>query len=92
VWIGPDVGKEGHYAEVLNNDGDPLSNRSVAKDVQDLGALLETASQHGAAWLVIDQPGSIAQLAIAVAPRRQRLGSTPLTIRATPSSVTLKPT
>jgi Transposase len=39
-------------------------------DDADLDALLGTASGHGVAGLVIDQPGSIAQLAIAVAARR----------------------
>ena len=44
----------------------------VANDQADLEALLERAGRHGTPGLVIDQPGSIAQLALAVAARRAR--------------------
>jgi transposase len=70
VWIGLDVGKEAHFAEILDNDGDRVDARAVGNDEADLDALLDTASGHGVAGLVIDQPGSIAQLGIAVAARR----------------------
>jgi len=70
VWIGLDVGKEEHFADVLDDNGDPLFARSISNDEADLDALLERASEHGIAALVIDQPGSIAQLAIAVAARQ----------------------
>ena len=71
VWVGLDVGKEEHFADVLDDDGEPLFARSIANDESDLEALLERAGGHGTPGLVIDQPGSIAQLAIAVAGRRQ---------------------
>jgi transposase len=67
VWVGLDVGKEEHYAEVLDNDGERIFARSVVNDQAALEALLDRASTHGTAGLVIDQPGSIAQLALAVA-------------------------
>ena len=70
VWVGLDVGKEEHFADVLDDVGEPLFARSIANDEADLEALLERAAAHGTAGLVIDQPGSIAQLAIAVARRR----------------------
>lgn len=70
VWIGLDVGKEEHFADVLDDNGDPLFARSISNDEADLDALLERAGDYGTAGLVIDQPGSIAQLAIAVAARR----------------------
>ena len=70
VWIGLDVGKEEHFADVLNDDGEGLFARSISNDEADLEALLDRAAGHGIAGLVIDQPGSIAQLAIAVAARR----------------------
>ncbi|HEX4867487.1 MAG TPA: IS110 family transposase [Acidimicrobiales bacterium] len=70
VWIGLDVGKEEHFADVLDDSGDPLFARSISNDEADLEALLDQAGGHGTAGLVIDQPGSIAQLAIAVAARR----------------------
>lgn len=69
VWIGLDVGKEEHFADVLDDNGDPLFARSVSNDEADLDDLLARAGQHGAAGLVIDQPGSIARLAIVVAAR-----------------------
>ena len=70
MWIGLDVGKEEHFADVLDDDGEPLFARSVGNDEADLEALLDRAGGHGTPGLVIDQPGSIAQLAIAVAARR----------------------
>jgi transposase len=70
VWVGLDVGKEEHFADVLDDDGEPLFARSVTNDEADIEALLDRAAGHGTPGLVIDQPGSIAQLAIAVAGRR----------------------
>ena len=70
VWVGLDVGKEEHFADVLDDDGEAIFSRSIANDEADLEALLERAAGHGTPGLVIDQPGSIAQLAIAVARRR----------------------
>ena len=70
VWVGLDVGKEEHFAEVLDDDGERLFARSVANDQGDLEALLDRGARFGTPGLVIDQPGSIAQLALAVAARR----------------------
>lgn len=70
VWVGLDVGKEEHFADVLDNGGERLFARAVANDQADLEALLDRAARHGTPGLVIDQPGSIAQLALAVAARR----------------------
>jgi transposase len=70
VWVGLDVGKAGHFADVLDNGGERLFARAVANDQADLEALLDRAASHGTPGLVIDQPGSIAQLALAIAARR----------------------
>ena len=70
VWVGLDVGKEEHFADVLDDGGDRLFARAVRNDQCDLEALLDRAAGHGTPGLVIDQPGSIAQLALAVAARR----------------------
>jgi transposase len=70
VWVGLDVGKEEHFAEVLDNDGERLFARSIANDEAALEALLDRAAESGTAGLVIDQPGSVAQLALAVSRRR----------------------
>jgi transposase len=71
VWIGLDVGKEEHFADVLDDHGDRLFGCSITNNEADLDALFDRASRHGTAGLVIDQPGSIAQLAIALAGRRE---------------------
>lgn len=70
VWVGLDVGKGEHFADVLDNGGERLFARAVANDQADLEALLDRAERHGTPGLVIDQPGSIAQLALAVAAKR----------------------
>ena len=70
VWVGLDVGKEDHFAEVLDDDGARLLAQSVANDQAVLEELLTRAAEHGVPALVIDQPGSIAQLALAVARER----------------------
>ena len=70
VWVGLDVGKEEHFADVLDDQGEAIFSRSIGNDESDLVALLDRAADHGTPGLVIDQPGSIAQLAIAVAADR----------------------
>ena len=71
VWIGLDVGKEDHFAEVLDDARERIFARGVANEEAALEALLDRAGQQGTVGLVIDQPGSIAQLTLAVAARRQ---------------------
>jgi len=70
VWVGLDVGKESHFADVLDDDGERLFARAISNEQCDIEALLDRASKHGVPGLVIDQPGSIAQLVLAVAARR----------------------
>jgi transposase len=70
VWVGLDVGKESHFADVLDNDGERLFARAISNDQGDIEALLDRAGKRGVPGLVIDQPGSIAQLVLAVAARR----------------------
>ena len=70
VWVGLDVGKQEHFADVLDDAGERLFCRSVANDQAAIEAVLDRAAGHGTPGLVIDQPGSIAQLALAVAARR----------------------
>ncbi|HLI39862.1 MAG TPA: IS110 family transposase [Streptosporangiaceae bacterium] len=71
VWIGLDVGKESHFADVLDNDGERLFSRAIGNDQGDIEALLDRAGRHGVPGLAIDQPGSIAQLVLAVAAKRE---------------------
>jgi Transposase len=71
VWVGLDVGKESHFADVLDNDGERLFARAIGNDQGDIEALLDRAGKHGVPGLVIDQPGSIVQLVLAVAAKRE---------------------
>ena len=71
MWVGLDVGKEFHHAVVLDDDGDTLIDLRVTNDEADLVGLIDAAAAHGTVALVIDQPGSIAQLALAVAAGRE---------------------
>ena len=51
VWIGLDVGKEEHFADVLDDDGESLFTRSITNDEAALEALLDRAGEHGSpAW------------------------------------------
>jgi transposase len=72
VWVGLDVGKQEHFADVLDDDGERLFSRSVANDQAAIEAVLDRAAGHGTPGLVIDQPGSIAQLALALAVAARR--------------------
>jgi Transposase len=56
VWVGLDVGKEEHYAEVLDDRGERIFARSLVNDQAALEALLDRAAQHGTPGLVMDQP------------------------------------
>jgi len=70
VWIGLDVGKEFHHAVVLDDAGNALFDRRVANTETDLVKVFDAAATHGTTALAIDQPGSIAQLALALARQR----------------------
>lgn len=71
MWVGLDASKENHFAEILDDTGERIFARGVANDEAALEALIDRAGKHGTVGLVIDQPGSIAQLTLAVAARRQ---------------------
>lgn len=71
VWIGLDIGKAEHFADVLDGEGAPLFAGTVANDEADIEALLDRASSFGVPALVVDQPGSLASLVLAVAARRE---------------------
>jgi transposase len=67
-WIGLDVGKADHHATVLNAAGLVVFERPVRNEEAALERLLGDAG--AGAVLVIDQPGSIGTLAVALARRR----------------------
>lgn len=68
AWIGLDVGKGDHHATVLAADGAARFDRPVRNEQAALERLIDDAGEQVA--LVIDQPGSIASLAIAVGRER----------------------
>lgn len=67
-WIGLDVGKGDHHATVLDATGVVVFERPVRNDEGALERLLGDAGAGAA--LVVDQPGAIASLAVALARRR----------------------
>ena len=68
VWIGLDVGKADHHATVIDTAGQVRFDRPVRNSEEAIERLLDDAGERAA--LVIDQPGSIGTLAVAVARRR----------------------
>ena len=69
VWIGLDIGKTEHFADVLDDEGSSLFAGGVANDEPAIAALLDRAASLGSPALVVDQAGSLAQLVITVAAR-----------------------
>jgi Transposase len=47
VWVGLDVGKKEHFADVLDDEGERLFARAVTNDQADLEALLDRAPGTG---------------------------------------------
>jgi len=67
VWVGVDVGKEFHWAVVLDAEGGVLLSRRVENDQADLCVLLEEVLALGAeATWAVDQPGGSAALLLAL--------------------------
>jgi transposase len=58
VWVGLDVGKSEHFADVLDDGGERLFARAVASSQAGLETLLDRAARHGTPGLVTGQPGT----------------------------------
>jgi len=67
VFVGVDMAKEHHYAQVVTTAGTEVFHRPVLNDQTAIGKLIVDASKHGRVALVIDMPSSPAQLLLAVA-------------------------
>lgn len=67
VFVGVDMGKDAHYAQVVGPDGVEVFDRPVPNDEDAIGVLVADAAAHGDPVLVIDQPSSMAQLLLVVA-------------------------
>lgn len=67
VFLGLDVGKDGHHAVALNRDGKRLYDAPLVNTEARLRQLFDKLVKHGAVLVVVDQPASIGALPVAVA-------------------------
>ena len=67
VFLGLDVGKEGHHAVGLAPDGKRLHDATLPNTEDKLRALFDKIAGHGRLLVVVDQPASIGALPVAVA-------------------------
>ena len=67
VVVGLDVGKSGHHACALDPAGNKLFDKPLSQDESELRVLFTQLQNHGEVLMVVDQPGTIGALPIAVA-------------------------
>ncbi|SCG14851.1 Transposase [Micromonospora echinofusca] len=67
VYLGLDVGKEGHHAVGLAPDGKRLHDAPLPNTEARLRQLFDKLARHGRILVVVDQPASIGALPVAVA-------------------------
>jgi len=67
VFIGVDVGKDGHHAVALDKSGNRLLDRALPNDEDELRQILQDLGSHGRLLFVVDQPATVGALAVAVA-------------------------
>ena len=67
VFLGLDVGKEGHHAVAQDRSGKKLLDRALPNDEGKLRELYGRMKAHGAVLVVVDQPATIGALPVAVA-------------------------
>jgi len=67
VFLGLDVGKEGHHAVAQDRFGMKLLDRALPNDEVRLRELFGRMKAHGPVLLVVDQPATIGALPVAVA-------------------------
>lgn len=67
VFIGVDVGKDGHHAVALDKSGNRLLDRALPNDEDELRLILQGLGSHGRLLFVVDQPATVGALAVAVA-------------------------
>ncbi|MDM4719769.1 IS110 family transposase [Micromonospora sp. WMMA1363] len=67
VFIGLDVGKEGHHAVALTPEGKRLHDATLPNTEAGLRKLFDKLARHGRVLMVVDQPASIGALPVAVA-------------------------
>ncbi len=67
VFVGVDMGKDAHYAQVIGRDGVEVFDRPIRNDESAIRRLVADAAGYGSPVLVIDQPSSMAQLLLVIA-------------------------
>jgi hypothetical protein len=67
MFLGLDVGKEGHHAVAQDRSGKKLLDRALPNDEAKLRELYGRMKAHGSVLLVVDQPATIGALPVAVA-------------------------
>jgi transposase len=67
VFLGLDVGKDGHHAVALNRDGKRLHDAALVNTEAKLRQVFDKLARHGRVLVVVDQPASIGALPVAVA-------------------------
>ncbi|MEV0867355.1 IS110 family transposase [Brachybacterium paraconglomeratum] len=67
VVVGLDVGKSSHHACALDPAGNKLFDKPLPQDESELRELFTQLQNHGEVLMVVDQPGTIGALPIAVA-------------------------
>ncbi|NED49718.1 IS110 family transposase, partial [Micromonospora aurantiaca] len=67
VYLGLDVGKEGHHAVGLAPEGKRLHDAALPNTEARLRQLFDKLARHGRILVVVDQPASIGALPVAVA-------------------------
>ena len=64
TWCGVDVGKNSHYAVILDGDGE-VGRRAVEQDERAIRELLAQVGKRSA-LVVVDQPGPMSSLLLSV--------------------------
>ena len=74
AWVGVDVGKEFHWAHVLDASGRQLLSRKVENDEADILELIDQALSSSAEKVVwaVDQPGASAALLLGCCGRKNQ--------------------
>jgi transposase len=70
VFVGVDMAKAEHYAQVITVEGVEVFGRPIDNDQADIETMLDAAGEHGSVAVVIDMTASGAQLLLAVAAER----------------------
>src|ERR1700754_285892 len=67
MFLGLDVGKDGHHAVALDLSGKRLHDAALVNTEARLRQVFDKLARHGAVLVVVDQPASIGALPVAVA-------------------------